>query len=138
MKNIVAFLVIFFCVAAKAQTTKVIPLSSDESKEISNLYSLKASIEERLDIVKMDLYNKYICKSPSIAWVSGYFDYGFEFSDDYKYILPKKNANLGSCLCVSSGGNYYYCPCTPTYNIYSGGSITDGVSSGTITLDTTK
>ena len=89
-----------------AQTAQVIQLSPTDAAKAKQLYTEKAQILSEIHAFKTKIQEKYVPHSsgifslndPSIVWGNG-----FEFSTDYKFIVPKYyvqslNNNTYSCI----------------------------------------
>jgi hypothetical protein len=102
--------VLLFAVGAIAQDAKVVALSADEAAQAQALYARKAEIEKQISDLYDELDKKYIqsshvysskyqivlsgckkisetqqvCTGSRAGW-----DWGFVYSEDFKYIVPK-------------------------------------------------
>jgi hypothetical protein len=94
-----------------AQTAQVIQLSSTDSDTAQSLYAEKASVEKQIASLEQKIKKSYLtpavtggysfCVNKYCTSTRGYWDNGFEYSSDFKFIVPKP------------------APPTPTYTIQS-------------------
>lgn len=97
----IALALLALSLAAQAQTAKVIELSPDDAAKAKSLYEQKESIDKQIGELEKSVTVKYLankdhrggCTSLS-SWsepvcVSGVWGVGFEYSDDFKFIVPK-------------------------------------------------
>lgn len=115
-----------------AQTAKVIQLSPEDAKQAQNLYAEKAEVEAKI----ADLQNKI-----KVEYLSEYqesfgsytlpgWELGFEYSTDFKFIVPKPTPlNLNS-LFPSTGNCSWIAPATGTI---TGTNSTVQLSDGLVT-----
>ena len=79
---------------ASSQTAKVIPLTADEAIKAKQLHDAARTAQKASDEFDQAISSKY-------AWASGSviqgahiakegWDYGIEFSEDYRFIVPKR------------------------------------------------
>lgn len=90
------------------QTAKVIALSPEDAAEAKTLYTQKAEIEKRIINLTDTIQHKYLALVPPHEGLNGFrhfkdgWSIGFEFSEDYKFIVPKVWTPLPSSPCCSA------------------------------------
>lgn len=111
MKRLVTvFASLVFAGCLQAQTAKVIQLSPEDAAQAKALYAQKADIEKQIAGLEQKITTKYLAKDKSSSfWVFNNQESspwpwlnGFEYSDDFKFIVPNKAApayNGNSSLC---------------------------------------
>ena len=122
------------------QTAKVIQLSPEDAKQAATLYAKKADIEKQIDALHVEITQKYISKEQGwLVFSSNPWSNGFEYSDDFKFIVPKGANQSGGISSVPVTPTYTIqsCPYYPYYYYanpvwtYSTGTITVGITSST-------
>jgi hypothetical protein len=96
-----ALLSIFLAIPLFSQTAKVIQLTPDEAKEAKSLYEQKAAIEAQV----VNLHQKIITKYSLDNKNSMFPAYDFEYSTDYRFVVPKIPVMSPATSC-----------CLPTFN----------------------
>ncbi len=141
MKSLVVVLLLAgFSLSALGQTAKVIQLSPEDAAQAKSLYAQQAAIQKKIDALNDKITTQYtseaVPEGNCIAtaygsWVfsgpcSGMgaptssvkpgWENGFEFSEDFKFIVPKpippqtlSNCSLSSG-CITYGGMYTTTP----------------------------
>ena len=110
----------------RGQTAKVIALPADVAAQVKSAYLAKDAAQVQIDKIQKAISETFLKypDNPSNVFISWPWINGFEFSDDFKYIVPKRapmfvfsnpNQNWGS-------GCSYINPVFSTY--------TDTTSSG--------
>ena len=96
-----------------AQTAKVIKLSDADAEQAKALYAEKAQVETKITELEIKIHKDYITLwSPSeqngVSYgfpKSGWTSLEFEYSDDFKYIVPKPypaNFVIGGTGCFTT------------------------------------
>ena len=119
---ILSLLITILVGSGLSQTAKVVQLDAADANHALDLYKAKAAIEKQITDLESQIRSKYLfegigcqylaapgehlkdCKAPLSGW-----DYGFEFSTDFKFIVPKISPN--NCLSGNSWGTYITSPC---------------------------
>lgn len=129
MRKALLSLALVCAVPALSQTAKVVVLSSEESAEANAIAQARKDLDKRSDALRDKIEAKYLylqmpatasvcvgngCIPPpppapteeqklaARSWLIGW-EYGFEFSEDYKAIVPKKGPS-GYYFAPSSSG----------------------------------
>jgi len=92
MKMKLALLSVFLALPMllPAQTAKVYQLSDSDAKEAKALYAEKSAVE-----AKIEALNKKV--GSQVNWV-----WGFEFSEDFRFVVPKQGSSLVTSGCCST------------------------------------
>lgn len=98
-------LALFLVLAASplfGQTAKVIQLSPEDAAQAKSLYAQKAEIEKKISSLVDGVHDKYLIIShhgPDGLYgiYKDGWNNGFEFSDDYKFIVPKTYSTPNNC-----------------------------------------
>lgn len=95
----IALALLALSLAAQAQTAKVIELSPEDAVKAKSLYEQQVSIGKQIDDLKMQVQKKYLKPAKgetcNIYYSSGEcytssWATGFEYSDDFRFIVPAK------------------------------------------------
>ena len=139
MKRLVAlFASLVFAGCLQAQTAKVIQLSPEDAAKAKALYAQKADIEKQIDDLQQKITATYLAKNKEIQESWGWYPWpwlnGFEFSDDFKFIVPKTGTTGTATTGTITIAPYYTYPCPYSYYpygwFYSGTGVTTGVTTG--------
>jgi hypothetical protein len=94
MKITLLILALLLAPALYAQTAQVIVLSPAEAKASADLYAQKAEIDAKISAFKRALEDKYIVPLCASGRCGSVWFNGFEFSTDFKAIVPVPALNL--------------------------------------------
>jgi hypothetical protein len=87
-----------------AQTAKVIQLPDNLAKQAKALYQEKADVEKKIADLQQQITDAYLKQSSN-------WSFGFEFSEDFRFIVPKSYTPL-----PSGSGTATICPTYPNWN----------------------
>jgi len=82
MKYLTVLLVLLVSIGVYAQNTKVIRLTDSDAIMVKRAYDVLQDANKNWELTQKFIKEKYVDKSTG-------FDYGFEFSDDFKNVVPK-------------------------------------------------
>jgi len=114
MKYLTVLLVLLVSIGVYAQNTKVIRLTDSDAITVKKAYDALQEANKNWELTQKFIKEKYVDKSTG-------FEYGFEFSDDFKNVVPKPY-NYKECG-YGYGGIYTF-PSPPCI-YYTTPSITD-------------
>lgn len=128
---IIPILLILLTGSLYAQTAKVIQLTPEDANEAKLLYKQKAEVEQKIEDLENKIHGFYLIihsrdishgqyAVPKPGWGTG----TFEYSEDYKFIVPKQNTILNTLSVVSPFGEGNCLQYYPTTN-----SFTDNLTS---------
>jgi outer membrane murein-binding lipoprotein Lpp len=133
---VVLLAVILVSVAGFAQTAKVIQLNPDDAGRARDLYAEQKRIEQDIADLQKKIKKEYLTKSKKSDWTGGSVCYGdtgqiapgwgcgeFEFSDDYKFIVPPQAKSQTTWSGVWNGCTYTV-PSTSSPSTLTPGTIT--------------
>lgn len=104
-----AMLSVFLAIPVYSQSAVVVVLDGQDAAQIAHLYAQKADIEKQIKDLKDQIHDKYLVDphynqnhglygTPKTGWESG----DFEFSEDFKAIVPKTNYLFTSGACITT------------------------------------
>jgi hypothetical protein len=133
VKTIIVVLLLAFGVGLRAQTAKVIELTPAEAKEAKALYAEQKAVADKIEKLRASIEKAHlIVVTATTYWdqptntlkLQGWYG-GFEFSEDFKFIVPVATpASSFNNLCFSTDGmgstncgvgTYLTVPTTVTY-----------------------
>jgi hypothetical protein len=108
LRGMFALAVTLFWLAAVGdvfgQTAKVVALSKEDAATAARLYAAKADIEKQLKELDAKIQREYIAAKKPQDW-----PWGFQLSDDYKYVVPaeapKYTQSVPTCCTWSTLAN---------------------------------
>ena len=117
MRLIVAIAAVSFSLGAQAQTAKVIPLTPAEATEAKSLYEQKALIEFKMKDLEHRIQTSHLLDTSTPTQNSGFlsnfqrwlpgWNGGFQYSEDFKFIVPAETSHVGTTLGGWGGGCNY-------------------------------
>lgn len=104
MFRLIAALVVLAaaCAGAVAQTATVVELKAEDAALAKRLYAEKAGIEKQIADLEVKIRGTYLkpaCDKNSITFCAGSPTWynGFEYSTDFKFIVPKPQVTTLTC-----------------------------------------
>ena len=116
MTRLIAIILLLAGVAG-AQTAKVVELKPDDAKLAQSLYAQKAEIDRKISDQSADILKRYIGRGGLIQY--GGWDAGFEFSTDFKFIVPATPVK-SACPSLWTPASSLW---TPAYGSFTGISV---------------
>lgn len=116
MKIITFVVAVAISIGAHAQTAKVIALSPEDAKVAKELIQAQDALTKRKAEFEASIRAKYLTAQKGESYTSTFggerirsgWDYGFEFSEDWKYIVPAPTPRYQTTL--STGCSYSTTP----------------------------
>lgn len=122
MKILALSLILLFASAAFPQTANVIELAPDDSARAKAAWDVLQTAQHNWDDLQEHMRVKYTTdgRNDKDRWPKAAFTYGFEFSKDFRFIVPKLATSGTLTYGNSWGGNYI----TPIMNCSNFGNGT--------------